>query len=71
MKPTDKQRKICDAIIREISWWRDSNDINSPTHYADLEDCLTANLDDLIGESERYMMQQKLTRIFEIVKRNK
>lgn len=49
----------------------DSNDINSPTHYSDLEDCLAADLDDLIGDSERYMIQQKLTRIFEIIKRNK
>ena len=71
MKPTERQKAICDAIIREVQWWRDSNDINSPTHYSDLEDCLRADLDDEIGESERYMLQQKLIRVFEIIKRNK
>lgn len=71
MKPTEKQKAICEAIIREVYWWRDTNDINSPTHYADLEDCMSADLDDAIGESERYKLQQKMIRIFEIIKRNK
>lgn len=71
MKPKRKQIAICNAIIQSVGWWRSSNDINSQTHYADLEDCLRAELDDEIGESERYMLQQKLTRIFEIIKRNK
>lgn len=71
MKPTDKQRKICDAIIREISWWRDTNDIHSQSIYSNMDGCLSADLDDEIGESERCMIQQKLVRIFEIVKWNK
>ena len=71
MRPTEKQKAICDAIIREVSWWRDSNDIDSPTHYADLEDCLSADLDDLIGKSERYVIQQKMTGIFHVIRRRK
>lgn len=71
MKPTEKQKKICEAIIREVSWWRDTNDIHSKSIYPNMEGCLSADLDDEIGESERYMIQQKLVRIFEIVKRNK
>lgn len=71
MKPTERQKAICDAIICEVSWWRDTNDIHSQSIYSNMEGRLSADLDDEIGESERYMLQQKLIRIFEIVKRNK
>lgn len=71
MKPTEKQKKACDAIIQEISWWRDSNDIDSPTHYSDMEDCLRADLDDIISEEEICDIEDCLRTIFGIIKRNK
>lgn len=37
MKTNRIQKHICDFIIEQIQWWRDSNDIDSPTHSSDLE----------------------------------
>ena len=71
MKPTEKQIAICNAIIREVSWWRDSNDIESPTLYADMGDCLSVDIDDIIGESVRMLIQQKLEEILYLIKQNK
>lgn len=35
MKATDKQKQICDLVIQQASFWKSSNDIDSPTHYCD------------------------------------
>lgn len=35
MKATDKQKQICDLVIQQASFWKISNDIDSPTHYCD------------------------------------
>lgn len=32
MKATTKQKEICDFIISQAKFWRDSNDLYSPTH---------------------------------------
>lgn len=34
-KATDKQKQICDLVIQQASFWKSSNDIDSPTHYCD------------------------------------
>lgn len=35
MKANDKQKEICDLIINQVNFWKESNDINSPTHHCD------------------------------------
>lgn len=37
MKATELQKKMIDICITELQCWKDSNDINSPTHRADAE----------------------------------
>lgn len=54
MKTNRLQQHICDFIIEQIQWWRDSNDINSPTHLSDLE----SRLDDLV-EDEGWISDSK------------
>lgn len=34
------QKHICDFIIEQVDWWRDSHDIDSPTHLSELGDRL-------------------------------
>ena len=46
MKTNRTQKHICDFIIGQIEWWRDSNDINSTTHLSDLEDRLNDLVED-------------------------
>lgn len=54
MKTNRVQQHICDFIIEQVQWWRDSNDINSPTHYSDLE----SRLNDLV-EDEGWINYRK------------
>lgn len=51
-KPTKIQIEVCDALIREIGWWKNSNDINSPTHFVDIEDCMKADLGDFLSDNK-------------------
>lgn len=49
MKTNDKQKEICDFIIEQANFWKNSNDINSPTHFCDIHESLY-NLDWLSDE---------------------
>lgn len=40
MKTTELQKKIIDICITELRCWKNSNDINSPTHSSDGETAL-------------------------------
>ena len=38
MKATDKQKELCEFIRSQSSYWANSNDIDSPTHYSDIDE---------------------------------
>lgn len=65
MKTNRVQQHICDFIIEQVTWWRDSNDIDSPTHLSDLE----SRLDDLVEDegwltsAQAYNMNTWLTKL--------
>lgn len=40
MKPTQKQIELIRTIESIVSSWKSTNDINSPTHYGDIEEML-------------------------------
>lgn len=40
------QKHICNFILDQVTWWRDSNDIDSPTHTCDLE----CRIDDIVED---------------------
>ena len=63
MKTNRVQQHICDFIIEQIEWWRDSNDINSPTHFSDLEDRLNDIVEDegWIDGLQAYELLNRLT----------
>ena len=46
MKPTAKQKKICDLIVEQAKFWQSTNDITSPTHLCDIEESVN-NTDEL------------------------
>lgn len=64
MKPTKTQKEICNVLIKEISWWRDSNDIDSSTHLSDMEDCMKADLDGLVSDGELQFFLDDLMQLF-------
>lgn len=45
MKPTKKQIKVIDTILSIIETWKNTNDIDSPTHTVDIHDFLYADLE--------------------------
>ena len=66
MKPTDKQKIICDIIIEQAKFWQTTNDINSPTHICDIEQSISLfnELDD-ITKAE---LEEQLVTLYYIVK---
>lgn len=37
MTPTETQKALCNVVIAQAEFWRDSNDIDSLTHYNENE----------------------------------
>lgn len=46
MKANKNQVKIIDTIISQLEYWKDSNDIESPTHISDLEAVIESMVED-------------------------
>lgn len=55
MKPTYQQQQLCDFIIEQATWWKNSNDILSPTHHSDLE----SRIDNLVEDEGITQAQAK------------
>lgn len=57
------QKHICDFIIEQVDWWRDSHDIDSPTHLSELEDRLNDLVEDegWIDGLQAYSIDRLLT----------
>lgn len=53
MKTTDKQKQMCDIIITQAKFWKNSNDIKSPTHMSDIDEEFYSN--DINLDDEKYM----------------
>jgi hypothetical protein len=52
MKPTIKQIKVIEFLEQQLSFWKKSNDIGSPTHVGDISEFSRANLYDMFSEDE-------------------
>jgi hypothetical protein len=62
MKPTEKQIKVIDTILSIIKTWKNTNDIDSPTHNSDIYEFIYANLgiDDIITQYYCKELEYKL-----------
>lgn len=38
MKPTELQKEVIDLCISELNFWKNTNDITSPTHSCDIDE---------------------------------
>ena len=72
MKPTDKQKAIAKVIERQGQFWQSTNDINSPTHWGDIDEEIMAQLEmeDLIDEKDIPILAHLLGELYSLVKRN-
>lgn len=66
MKATIKQKLICDFIRGEVVFWRNSNDLYSPTHESDIDTEL--HLFDLTEEQEASLRQPLIDLLYAIRK---
>jgi hypothetical protein len=69
MKATIQQKKICDLIIAQINFWKESNDINSSTHYCDNSESIISS-EFLNGEDQEDLINF-LDNLLNFVKENK
>lgn len=62
MKPTEKQIKVIDTILSIIKTWKNSNDIQSPTHRCDIREFIHADLrtDDIISQRACEVFEDEL-----------
>jgi hypothetical protein len=58
-KPTEFQKRVIEAIINDMKFWRQSNDIHSPSHYTSIE----YEMFSMLGDEE----QDKLNDVVEAV----
>jgi hypothetical protein len=52
MKPTAKQLKVIEFLEQQLKFWKNTNDIGSPTHVGDISEFSRANLYDSFSEDE-------------------
>lgn len=69
MKPTERQQKVLDAIISQIRYWRDTNDIISPTHDSDIEDCIWAELEGVITDREIHSLVKEIDKLLQFLRK--
>ena len=67
MKPTETQKTVCDAVIDQLQFWRNSNDIESPTHYCDMDEQY-ALLKDNLSEAEIAELASITRKLFRFIK---
>ena len=60
---------MCDAILSQQSFWRNSNDITSPTHLTAIEEECFAQLDNLISDDDRKELVEKLQDLYWFIRK--
>ena len=68
MKPTKIQKIVINTVINQLKFWRDTNDINSPTHYCDMDECYQSDLDDCLSEEEIEELKAETCNLFQFIK---
>lgn len=73
MKPTDKQIAMARVIQEQGIFWEKTNDINSPTHFTDIEEEVMVRLEmeDLLNDDEANELIELLSNLCSFVKKHK
>ena len=69
MKANKIQQYLCDVIRSQQDFWRNSNDITSPTHLTDIEEECFTQLCDLISDEDREELQDKLKDLYWFIRK--
>ena len=68
MKPNKSQLKVIEAIKGTLSFWEESNDINSPTHECDIDETLYAECEEVMNDGQRYRLSKLLIKELNIIR---
>jgi hypothetical protein len=73
MKPTERQKAIARVIQEQGIFWEKTNDINSPTHFTDIDEEVMARLEmeDLLNDDEAEELKNLLGDLCSFVKKHK
>ena len=71
MKANKIQQYICDVIASQANFWKNSNDITSPTHISDIEEECYAQLCNLVNDDIVSSLENKLIDLYWFVRKNK
>lgn len=69
MKANKIQQYICDVIQGQQSFWKNSNDITSPTHLVDIEEECFVQLHDWLTDEERLELEEKLQDLYWFIRK--
>jgi len=68
MKPNDKQKAVARLVELQGKFWQNTNDINSPTHYCDLEaEIQSLELEGVITPLEAVVLEDHIADVFRII----
>ena len=68
MKPTKTQKEVIDAVINQLYFWKVTDDLDSPTHYCDMEEYYKVALKDGLSEKEIKELKTETCNLFQFIK---
>jgi len=72
MKATPRQKLLIEEMYNQAHFWMNSNDIDSPTHYGDIEEeCLKLEDDASLTKEDRLKFEELLGDLLDFIKKKK
>lgn len=72
MKATPRQKIILQEVENQITYWRNTNDLDSPTHYGDIEEESRKLEDDAtLTEEQRIRFENIMGDLLDFIKTKK
>lgn len=69
MKANLTQKRLCEVIGNQQSFWVHTNDITSPTHLNDIEEECFSILDNLISDEDKKEFEDKLKDLYWFIRK--
>jgi len=71
MKPNKNQLLVIESIRSTIGFWESTNDLDSPTHLCDIDECTMADLGGILPDDKISQLCDALQTLYFIIKNTK
>jgi hypothetical protein len=72
MKPTPRQQKLIEEVLNQAHFWMNTNDLDSPTHYCDIEEEMNKlEWDEVVSKEEKKKFEDLLCDLLDYIKSKK